>query len=110
VTNQESIPHAVLLRGIIPYKGLETMKIRTGKIKPGKGFFDGPGKVTKALGININHNKIDLVGNSIWVEDRGINIKVKEIQVGKRVGVEYAAEDAKLPYRFLYNKFFIDQA
>ncbi len=102
VTNRNDIPHAVLLRGIIPYEGFEIMKQRTGKNKPGRGFSDGPGKVTKALGINIQHNKLDLLGNSIWVEDKGIVIKKNEIHIGSRIGVQYAGADAKLPYRFLY--------
>ena len=110
VTNQEDIPHAVLLRGIIPFASVETMKQRRGLSKPGKGFSDGPGKVTKALGVNMNHNKIDLLGDSIWVEDKGININDEEMLVGKRIGVEYAGEDAELPYRFLYNKFSINKA
>lgn len=110
VTNRSDIPHAVLLRGILPYEGIETMKKRRRNIISGKGFSDGPGKATKALGINMNHNKIDLLGDSIWVEDKGIEINNNEIQVGSRIGVQYAGEDAKLPYRFLYNKFSIVQA
>jgi len=101
VTNQKEIPHAVLLRGISPFTGLKVMEQRTGKKSGDKNFSDGPGKLTKALGININHNNLDLLGDTIWVEDRGINIKVNDIYVGPRIGVQYAGKDAKLLYRFL---------
>jgi len=101
VTNQIDIPHAVLLRGIIPFSGLDVMKKRTNKNPGNKGFSDGPGKVTNALGINLAHNKLDLLKNTIWVEDQGINISEKDILPGPRIGVQYAGEDAKLAYRFL---------
>lgn len=59
------------------------------------------GTVTKALGIDCSHTGLNLLdSNKIWIEDRGLKIKPKEIIVGPRVGVDYAGEDAKLPYRF----------
>lgn len=102
VTNKKGIPHAVLLRGIKPLQGLEIMEQRTGKKSSHKGFSDGPGKLSRALGINMNHNKLDLIKSNIWVEDKEIKINKKNIVVGPRIGVQYADEDAKLPYRFLY--------
>ena len=56
--------------------------------------------MSQALGINRKHNGLDLTGNKIWIEDIGIKIKPKDILVGPRIGVDYAGEDAKLPYRF----------
>jgi DNA-3-methyladenine glycosylase len=102
VTNHKDIPHAVLLRGIVPYTGLDIMKNRTGKTSTGKGLTDGPGKVTKALGLHIKHNGLDLSGNTVWVTNEGIKTNVAGIKVSPRIGVQYAGEDAKLPYRFLY--------
>lgn len=97
VTGPAAIPHAVLIRAIIPQQGLEIIKNRTGKSKL-KGISDGPGKLTKALGINANHNNISITENTIWVED--IKINNFEIEVSKRIGIDYAKEDALLPYRF----------
>ncbi len=58
-----------------------------------------------ALGINFrSHNAQDLAGNKIWIEDRGIIIPERLINKGPRIGVEYAGEDAKLPYRFWVNE------
>lgn len=107
VTNIEGIPNAVLLRGVQPLEGLGTMKSRRGKEKIDKAFSSGPGTATQALGIKTKHDHTDLLGDLIWLEDRGIKIKQKEIVVGPRIGVDYAGEDALLPYRFLYPKKII---
>jgi DNA-3-methyladenine glycosylase len=53
------------------------------------------------LGITTALNGISLTGNKIWVEETGIVIPDEKIHVGPRIGVDYAGEDAALPYRFL---------
>lgn len=103
VTNIQDIPNAVLLRGIQPLEGIEIMKNRRGKSKVAKGFSSGPGTATQALGIKTIHDKTDLTEDMIWIEDRGIVIDQKNIFVGPRIGVDYAEEDALLPYRFLHS-------
>jgi DNA-3-methyladenine glycosylase len=100
VTNVKDHPHAVLIRAIQPLQGKELILRRRGVAKPDKKLCVGPGKVSQALGINMKHNGLDLTGNKIWIEDIGIKIKPKDILVGPRIGVDYAGEDAKLPYRF----------
>lgn len=97
VTGPAETPHAVLIRGITTQSGLEIIKTRTGKSTL-TGISNGPGKLTKALGINSIHNNISIIENTIWVED--IKIKKFEIEVSKRIGIDYAKEDALLPYRF----------
>jgi DNA-3-methyladenine glycosylase len=101
VTNIRDVPHAVLLRGIKPFEGLEIMESRMGKAYPGNGFFDGPGKAAKALGIRVTDSGKSLLGNEIWIEDRGISVDHERIQIGPRIGIHYANEHALLPYRFL---------
>ncbi len=111
VTNFKNEPHAVLIRAIQPVEGIKTIlerrnmdptpalleQIRNGK----KKIAGGPGTVSQALGIRTTHSNLDLTKNSIWLEDRGLIIKKEKIVVGPRVGVDYAGEDAKLPYRFI---------
>lgn len=98
VTNVKDVPHAVLVRAIQPLKGTEhILKRRNSKVL-NKKLCVGPGKVSSALGITLKHNALDLGGSTIWLEDD--NIKPKNILVGPRIGVDYAGEDAKLPYRF----------
>ncbi len=104
VTNCKDIPHAVLIRAIRPVEGIDTMLMRTGKNAVGSTFSNGPGKVSKALGLHFSHSGIDLTGNEIWIEDRKIHVASKDIVAGPRIGVDYAGEDAELPYRFYINK------
>lgn len=99
VTNQEGIPHAVLIRGIEPVEGIEYMKKRLHKPALGKEPGTGPGKVSKLLGFHYSDTGTDLLGERIWLEDRGLYIGENIIK-GPRIGVDYAGEDALLPYRF----------
>lgn len=100
VTNKEGIPHAVLIRAIQPVEGIDIILKRRNKILPDKSLTTGPGSVTQALGIHFSHTGISLRSNKIWIEDKGLTIPDNEIIIGPRVGIDYAGEDAKLPYRF----------
>jgi DNA-3-methyladenine glycosylase len=101
VTNKKEVPDAVLIRGIIPLKNKKWIFQRISERSLKNGVLNGPGKVTKALGINKSLNGVSLLGNQIWIEDDGILIPQNDILVGPRIGVDYAGEDALLPYRFL---------
>jgi DNA-3-methyladenine glycosylase len=105
VTHLKDVPHAILIRGIYPTDGLDTMLLRTGKPKITKDFCVGPGKVAKALGIHYSHSGLDLCSDQIWLEDKKLIVQANEIYAGKRVGVDYAGEDALLPYRFIFSKY-----
>jgi DNA-3-methyladenine glycosylase len=100
VTNVPGIPEAVLVRALEPYAGLEAMMTRRGKLANRFHLTSGPGKLTRALGINIRDNAKSLLGDEIWIEDVGIEVKPKNIARGPRVGIDYAGEDALLPWRF----------
>ena len=100
VTNTSDIPHAVLIRAGVPLSGTEVMLERRNKAKVDKSLLGGPGSLAKALGITTGHSGLSLLDNQIWIEDQGIGIVDDTVLVGPRVGVDYAAEDAALPYRF----------
>lgn len=97
VTNKSGLADAVLVRAIQPIVGLDVMKKRYGS-KVNR-LTDGPGKLTKALGIKTLFNGTDLNSNLIYLAKEKREKKTK-IAVDKRVGVEYAEEDAMLPWRF----------
>ncbi|MEM6845334.1 MAG: DNA-3-methyladenine glycosylase [Bacteroidota bacterium] len=99
ITNEEGKPDAVLVRAIEPTVGLETMKRRRG-IADLKRLAAGPGMLTKALGVNPDHYGISLTGKTIWLEDRNDTVAENEIIASPRVGIDYAGEDAQLPWRF----------
>ena len=103
VTGKEGVPHAILIRAIFPTEGIETMFQRTGKSKANYNLTNGPAKLTKAMGITREQNGIELTGKIIWLEDRGIVVDDKDVSATPRIGIDYAGEDAKLPYRFVLN-------
>lgn len=103
VTNQEDIPHAILIRAIEPIEGIETMLKRRNKTKIDHSLTSGPGTLSIALGITKNLNGALLNGPEIWIEDRNISIESDKILASPRVGIDYAEEDAKLPWRFRIN-------
>ena len=91
-------PEAVLIRALEPLDNKDIMlKIR--KVKSEKYIANGPGKLTKALGITSDDNNIDLtLGKNIWIEDDGyIPNKITETT---RVGIDYAEEFKEKPWRF----------
>ena len=100
ITNVKNVPHAVLIRAIEPLDGLDKMKDRR-KIKGKKyNLSNGPGKLSLALGINKKFNGESLLSNKLWIQDNGIKLSEKGILSSPRIGVDYAKEDAALPYRF----------
>lgn len=101
VTNVAGTPHAVLIRALDPIIGIEQMLLRTGKHKADHTLTKGPGNVSKALGIATQHTGLSLLGNDIWIADDGTRYKPSAIATTARIGVDYAAEDALLPYRFI---------
>ncbi len=102
VTNIEGIPHAVLIRAIHPTDGIETMLKRRGKKALSPTLTNGPGSVAKALGIDQRHNGLSLNSPSLWIEE---HIDPKQITASPRIGIDYAGEDAKLPWRFCLTEF-----
>lgn len=99
VTNLAEIPHAILIRAIRPEFGIEDMQKRRAR-EDLKTLTAGPGALCKALGIEKNHNGIPLDQPPIWLEDRKMILPPSQIKTGPRIGVDYAGEDALLPWRF----------
>jgi len=100
VTNLQDVPHAILIRAVEPVEGIEEMLLRTGKKKPDRTLTRGPGNVSKALGIYTKHNGIFLSDEKLFIADDGKKYTRSDIVTSPRIGVDYAGEDAKLPYRF----------
>ena len=100
VTNMEGTPHAVLIRAVNPTDGIDGMLPRRNMAVLKNNITSGPGSVAKALGISRAINAFSLQSDTIWIEDRGLAFKDDEIVAVPRVGVDYAGEDALLPYRF----------
>jgi len=85
VTERKEFPSAVLIRAI---------EI-DGKL------IDGPGRLCRALQIDRRLNREDLTtGEALWFEDRGALVERRDVGAHLRVGVDYAGEWARKPWRF----------
>jgi DNA-3-methyladenine glycosylase len=100
VTNEPGVAEAVLIRAVEPVQGLDEMSLRRGKLKNKLHLTSGPGKLTKALGIDRALNGKFLLGDEVWVEDLQTKISNRNIVAGPRIGIDYAGDDALLPWRF----------
>ena len=100
VTGPKESAQAVLIRGIFPFEGIDFMLERRNMtiIKP--NISAGPGTLSQALGITTALDGISLSENTIWIEDLGFEIADKTLEIGPRIGIDYAEEDAALPWRF----------
>ncbi|MGZ9274675.1 MAG: DNA-3-methyladenine glycosylase [Nitrospira sp.] len=85
VTEQDGFPAAILLRAV-ECDGM---------------LIDGPGRLTRAFGIDRRLNRCDLTaGEALWFEDRGESLPRGALKTYPRIGVDYAGEWAKKPWRF----------
>jgi DNA-3-methyladenine glycosylase len=100
VTNREDTPEAVLVRAVEPLEGIEKMVQRRSLPQSGFHLTSGPGKLTRALGIGRSFNGKFLLDDEIWIEDSGMKVPPKSIVAGERIGIDYAGDDALLPWRF----------
>jgi DNA-3-methyladenine glycosylase len=88
----------VLIRAVEPLENLEVMRRLRGKAPRDIDIGSGPGKLCKAMSIDKKLNGEDLLGDTLWIEDR--NLKVGTIRTSPRVGVDYAGEYKDKPWRF----------
>lgn len=101
VTNKPGTPHAILIRALEPIKGIDVMLERTGKKKLDNTLTRGPGNVSKALGISFKvHSGLSLQSKEFFFAEDDFLLNRKDILSSPRIGVDYAGEDAMLPYRF----------
>ena len=89
ITERKGVPAAVLIRALEPIEGIEIMRRRRKKEKP-EDLTSGPGKLCQAMGINKTLNGADLIGQTIYVEDRGE--KAGKIVSTNRIGIDEGKE------------------
>jgi DNA-3-methyladenine glycosylase len=85
VAREENYPAAVLIRAL--------------------GDVSGPARLTKKLRIDKRLN-YKLLGkqSGLWIEDRGVGIKKRDILRTPRIGINYAGKWAEKSYRFVLKK------
>ena len=93
VTEADGHPAAVLIRALEPLDGIALMTERRspdGRHVEVAGLCRGPGNLTKALGITLAENRLDVSGSQLWVEDRGM--RPARVTWGPRVGIRVAVD------------------
>ena len=105
VTGPEDMAHAILIRAVLPRENQEIQLQRRGKkqadsIDP--EWFNGPGKVSQALGIRTDHNGLDLCSASglIQIMDEGVKLSEHQALERPRIGIDYAGDWKEKPWRF----------
>jgi len=99
VTGAEDVAHAVLIRALEPLERLDLMRVRRPG-RPDHKLTSGPGTLCLALGIDRSHDKADLLGDRVWLEEGPARIAPAAIASGPRIGIDYAGEWAAKPWRF----------
>jgi DNA-3-methyladenine glycosylase len=90
VTEAEGHPAAVLIRALSPVDGVALMHRRRGPHVAAPDLCRGPGNLTKALGIALSENQLDLVSSRLTIEDRGH--AVADVSWGSRIGIRVGVE------------------
>lgn len=98
VTNKKGNADAVLIRALQPRQGTAYMLARM-NVNTLKRITSGPGKLTRAMGIDRKWNGVSLSNSDLWIEE-GVKVRPSQIITSTRVGIDYAGEDATLPWRF----------
>ena len=101
VTNEQETPHAILIRALEPLKGIDTMLRRTNKKQLDHTLTRGPGNVSRALGISFKHHSgHSLLSKDLFIAEDNFVLNKKDMAASPRIGVDYAGDDASLPYRY----------
>jgi DNA-3-methyladenine glycosylase len=96
VTEADGFPAAVLLRALDPCEGIDLMqRRRTGRVRGAAliavhGLCRGPGNLSKALGITLKQNRLDMTTSSLGIEDWGLS--AGEIAWSPRVGIRVGTD------------------
>ena len=89
VTADHGVPHAVLIRALEPVSGISDTT-------------HGPGLLCRAMHIDRSFNGLDLTESVLRVEQPDASqYRKPRIERSTRIGVDYAGDWAKKPWRFL---------
>ncbi len=97
VSGSESSPEAILIRAVEPYVGIDLMWERRPKVNKIEDLTNGPGKLTKALGIVKDDYGRPLDKPPLFIAE---GKTPENIRVGPRIGIENSGEAKDYPWRF----------
>lgn len=97
VTRQSGIPEAVLIRGLEPVIGRDVMA--ENRKVTGINLTNGPGKLTKAMGITKELDGI-MINEGKLLIDEAASVLPREIKVSPRIGIPGKGEWTEALLRF----------
>jgi DNA-3-methyladenine glycosylase len=97
VSGEPSHPEAVLIRAVEPCIGVDLMYDRRGTDKKLKELTNGPGKLTKALGIVKEDYGRPFFERPLYIAE---GRTVDSIAAGPRIGIDNSGEAREYPWRF----------
>jgi DNA-3-methyladenine glycosylase len=96
VCEHREVGAAVLIRALEPLEGIEVMRERRGVARD-VDLCNGPGKLTQALGIDLDLNDTTLYEGPVLIHDREPDWRDVALIPGPRIGITKAVD---LPWRF----------
>lgn len=94
VAEPEGQAGCVLIRALEPLEGLDAMFARRPKARKPRDLCSGPGKLTQAMGVTLDHYGADLTAGPLTVHPAE---DAPDIAVSTRIGITKCAD---LPLRF----------
>jgi len=90
VTERKGFPAAILIRAAEPDEGIEKMAASSPKIVRHL-LLSGPGRFCRSLGLTTSHSGLDLLGDRLFIEDRGASIGqlVSTPRIGINKGMDH---------------------
>lgn len=96
ISGPADYPEGILIRAIEPLEGIDLMRERRG-IDNIRNLTNGPGKLTKALGIKMDDYGHLFTKPPLYIASGKIPA---DISTGPRVGIENTGEAKDYPWRF----------
>ncbi|MEW6610742.1 MAG: DNA-3-methyladenine glycosylase [Patescibacteria group bacterium] len=100
VVNRKDIPEVVFIRAVKPEEGIEFMRKNFCKNVDLRILTKSPGNVCKSFGITTHHYGVDLTDSTLWLEDRGVVVRKKDIIAARRVGINAKIKGSGKKLRF----------
>lgn len=100
VVNQKDIPEVVFIRAVEPEEGIDIMKKNFGKEVGLETLTKSPGNLCKSFGITDSLYGVDLTGDTLYLEDRGVVVGERDIAADRRVGINKNLKGSEKRFRY----------
>ncbi len=97
VTERNGRPGAVLLRALIPIRGLNAMRRRRPAARRDLDLCRGPGRLTAALAVSLTHNRADLIRSPLRL---ALPRQPMRFRVARSTRIGLHGPAANLPWRY----------